>query len=281
MMDKIIDGKKISLEIKDELKEEIKTFKTKPGLVVIQIGDDSASSVYVKSKQKSATEVGINFLHIKYESDVTEDEIIAKIKELNNDSSINGIIVQLPIPKGLNEKRIINSIAPIKDVDGLTYENIGKLISNTTSLISCTPLGVMELLSRYNVEISKKHVVIVGRSNLVGKPLINLFLNEDATVTICHSKTDDLKKYTETADILVVAVGKKGLITADMVNEGTVIIDVGINKIDNKLYGDVDFEEVYNKVSLITPVPGGVGPMTVAMLLKNTITSYKIMNTSK
>ncbi|MDD2518838.1 MAG: bifunctional methylenetetrahydrofolate dehydrogenase/methenyltetrahydrofolate cyclohydrolase FolD [Bacilli bacterium] len=281
MMDKIIDGKKISLEIKDELKEEIKTFKTKPGLVVIQIGDDSASSVYVKSKQKSATEVGINFLHIKYESDVTEDEIIAKIKELNNDSSINGIIVQLPIPKGLDEKRIINSIAPIKDVDGLTYENIGKLISNTTSLISCTPLGVMELLSRYNVEISKKHVVIVGRSNLVGKPLINLFLNEDATVTICHSKTDDLKKYTETADILVVAVGKKGLITADMVSEGAVIIDVGINKIDNKLYGDVDFEEVYNKVSLITPVPGGVGPMTVAMLLKNTITSYKIMNTSK
>lgn len=280
-MNKIIDGKKISLEIKEELKQEVKTFKTKPGLVVIQVGDDSASNVYVKSKQKSANEVGINFLHIKYESNITEDEIILKIKELNNDSNINGIIVQLPIPKELNEKKIINSIDDLKDVDGLTYKNIGKLTSNTPGLISCTPLGIIELLNRYNVKISKKHVVIVGRSNLVGKPLINLFLNKDATVTICHSKTEDLKKYTEVADILVVAVGKKDLITADMVKNNAIIIDVGINKVDNKLYGDVDFEEVYKKASLITPVPGGVGPMTVAMLLKNTIISYKIMNTSK
>lgn len=280
-MNKIIDGKKISLEIKEELKQEVETFKTKPGLVVIQVGDDSASNVYVKSKQRSANEVGINFSHIKYESNITEDEIILKIKELNNDSNINGIIVQLPIPKELNEKKIINSIDYLKDVDGLTYKNIGKLTSNTPGLISCTPLGIIELLNRYNVKISKKHVVIVGRSNLVGKPLINLFLNEDATVTICHSKTEDLKKYTEVADILVVAVGKKDLITADMVKNNAIIIDVGINKVDNKLYGDVDFEEVYKKASLITPVPGGVGPMTVAMLLKNTIISYKIMNTSK
>lgn len=280
-MNKIIDGKKISLEIKEELKQEVETFKTKPGLVVIQVGDDSASNVYVKSKQRSANEVGINFSHIKYESNITEDEIILKIKELNNDSNINGIIVQLPIPKELNEKKIINSIDDLKDVDGLTYKNIGKLTSNTPGLISCTPLGIIELLNRYNVKISKKHAVIVGRSNLVGKPLINLFLNKDATVTICHSKTDDLKKYTEVADILVVAVGKKDLITADMVKNNAIIIDVGINKVDNKLYGDVDFEEVYKKASLITPVPGGVGPMTVAMLLKNTIISYKIMNTSK
>ncbi|MFA5603445.1 MAG: bifunctional methylenetetrahydrofolate dehydrogenase/methenyltetrahydrofolate cyclohydrolase FolD [Bacilli bacterium] len=280
-MNKIIDGKKISLEINEELKQEVKTFKTKPGLVVIQVGDDSASNVYVKSKQKAANEVGINFLHIKYENNITEEEIILKIKELNNDSNINGIIVQLPIPKELNEKKIINSIDDLKDVDGLTYKNIGKLASNTSGLISCTPLGIMELLNRYNVKISKKHVVIVGRSNLVGKPLINLFLNKDATVTICHSKTDDLKKYTKMADILVVAVGKKDLITADMVKDNAIIIDVGINKVDNKLYGDVDFEEVYKKASLITPVPGGVGPMTVAMLLKNTIISYKIMNTSK
>ena len=277
----ILDGKTLSEQIKSEIKNDVKTYMIKPCLAVIQIGDNPASNVYIKSKEKACNEVGIYFKHIKYTEDVKEKEVINKIVELNNDEYVNGILLQLPIPDKYNSERIINYIARNKDVDGLTDINVGKLMNNKKCLISCTPQGIMELLNHYNIELEGKNVVIVGRSNLVGKPLISLFLNNDATVTVCHSKTNDLKSYTKNADILVVAVGKKYLITEDMIKEDAVVIDVGINREDDKLYGDVDFEKVKKKSSYITPVPGGVGPMTVAMLLKNVNECYKKMNTSK
>lgn len=277
----ILDGKKTSESIRTQLKSDIKGYMIKPCLAVIQIGDDPASNVYISSKEKACNEVGIYFKHLKYTEEAKEKEIINKIVELNNDEYINGILLQLPIPQKYNTEKLINYIARNKDVDGLTDINVGKLINNKKCLVSCTPQGIIELLDSYNIDIEGKHVVIVGRSNLVGKPLISLFLNRNATVTVCHSKTEDLKKYTLDADILVVAVGKKHLITADMVKQDAVVIDVGINREDNKLYGDVDFDNVKDKVSYITPVPGGVGPMTVAMLLQNVNECYKKMNASK
>lgn len=277
----IMDGKALSEQIRNEIKAEVKTYMIKPCLAVIQIGDDPASNVYIKSKEKACNEVGIYFKHIKYDDNTREKEIINKIVELNNDEYVNGILLQLPIPSKYNPEKLINYIARNKDVDGLTDINVGKLVNNKKCLVSCTPQGIMELLSNYNVEIEGKNVVIVGRSNLVGKPLISLFLNKNATVTVCHSKTENLKYHTLNADILVVAVGKKHLITDDMVKNDAVVIDVGINREDNKLYGDVDFDKVKEKTSYITPVPGGVGPMTVAMLLKNVNECYKKMNTSK
>ena len=277
----ILDGKSLSDEIKVELKKEIKSYMIKPCLAVIQIGEDSASNVYIKAKEKACNEVGIYFKHIKYNEDAKEKEIINKIVELNNDEYVNGILLQLPIPPKYSAERLINYIARNKDVDGLTDVNVGKLINNKKCLISCTPQGIIELLKHYEIELEGKNVVVVGRSNLVGKPLISLFLNNNTTVTVCHSKTNDLKFYTQHADILVVAVGSKHLITADMVKAGAVIVDVGINRDDEKIYGDVDFENVKDKASYITPVPGGVGPMTVAMLLKNVNECYKKMNTSK
>lgn len=279
-MDKIINGKEISKRIKEELKQEIEVFSRKPSLVVIQVGNDIASDVYIEGKKKASLEVGIDFKHLKYEEDVTEEVLIEKIQELNSDDMVDGILLQLPLPKHLNEVKIINYIDPSKDVDGLTITNIGKLTNKIDGLISCTPLGIMELLSAYNVELEGKHVVIVGRSNLVGKPLISLFLNNNATVTVCHSKTKDLSEYTKQADILVVAVGKQNLINRDMIKKGVVIIDVGINRVEGKLYGDVYYLDVFDKVSLITPVPGGVGPMTVTMLLKNVVKCYKNKITS-
>ena len=280
-MDKLINGKEVSKKIREELKKEIESFPRKPSLVVIQVGNDSASEIYVKNKEKAALEIGIDFKHIKYEENVKEEEIINKIKELNDNDDIDGILVQLPLPKHLNETKIINTIDPNKDVDGLTITNMGKLMNKMDGLVSCTPLGVIELLKAYNVEIKGKHVIIVGRSNIVGKPLIHLFLNNESTVTVCHSKTENLSEYTKQADILVVAVGKKNLITRDMVKKDAVVIDVGINREDGKIYGDVYYLDVFDKVSLITPVPGGVGPMTVTMLFKNVIKSYKNKITSK
>ena len=277
----ILDGKSLSDEIKVELKKEINSYMIKPCLAVIQIGEDSASNVYIKAKEKACNEVGIYFKHIKYNEDAKEKEIINKIVELNNDEYVNGILLQLPIPPKYSAERLINYIARNKDVDGLTDVNVGKLINNKKCLISCTPQGIIELLKHYEIELEGKNVVVVGRSNLVGKPLISLFLNNNTTVTVCHSKTNDLKFYTQHADILVVAVGSKHLITADMVKAGAVIVDVGINRDDEKIYGDVDFDNVKDKASYITPVPGGVGPMTVAMLLKNVNECYKKMNTSK
>lgn len=273
-----IDGKIISTKIKEELKAEIKTYMIKPCLAVIQIGNDEASNVYISAKQKACSEVGIYLKHIKFDEDSREIEIINKIIELNNDEYVHGILLQLPIPEKFNEEKLINYISRNKDVDGLTDINVGKLINNKKCLISCTPQGIIKLLEESDVSIPGKNVVIVGRSKLVGKPLISLFLNNDATVTVCHSKTNNLKEFTKNADILVVAVGKKHLITEDMVKKDSVVIDVGINRIDGKLYGDVDYENVKNKVSLITPVPGGVGPMTVAMLLCNVNTVYKNLN---
>ena len=273
-----IDGKIISTKIKEELKAEIKTYMIKPCLAVIQIGNDEASNVYISAKQKACSEVGIYLKHIKFDEDSREIEIINKIIELNNDEYVHGILLQLPIPEKFNEEKLINYISRNKDVDGLTDINVGKLINNKKCLVSCTPQGIIKLLEESGVSIPGKNVVIVGRSKLVGKPLISLFLNNDATVTVCHSKTNNLKKFTKNADILVVAVGKKHLITEDMVKKDSVVIDVGINRIDGKLYGDVDYENVKNKVSLITPVPGGVGPMTVAMRLCNVNTVYKNLN---
>lgn len=274
-MTKIIDGKLISFKIKEQLKQEISSLDEKLTLAVVQVGNDEASNVYIRAKEKAATEVGINFKHLQFANNVSETELINNIKELNNDLSITGLIVQLPLPKHLNEQSVLETINPKKDVDGLTGTNMGKLITSTTGIIPCTPLGIMTLLEHYNVSLEGKHVVIVGRSNLVSKPLIFLCLKKNATVTVCHSKTLDLKSYTKQADVLIAAVGHKHLINKSMIKKDTVIIDVGINKVDGKLYGDVDFEDVYDKVSLITPVPKGVGPMTVVMLLNNVVKCYE------
>ena len=274
----IIDGKEISKNIKEELKQEIKTYMIKPCLAVIQIGNDPASDVYIKAKEKACNETGIYFKYIKFEETAKEIEVINKIVELNNDEYVNGILLQLPLPEKFNTEKLINYIARNKDVDGLTDINAGKLINNKNGIVPCTPKGIMELLNAYDIEISGKNVVIVGRSNLVGKPLMSLFLNKDATVTVCHSKTANLEEFTKNADILVVAVGKKHLITSDMVKDGAVVIDVGINRDGDKLYGDVDFAKVSKKASYITPVPGGVGLLTRCALLQNVVDAYYLQN---
>ena len=277
-MNKIIDGKLISSKIKEKIKEKIQNFDVKPTLVVIQVGNNEASNVYVKNKKNAAINVGMNFNHIHFEETINEQEIIKTIEKLNKDNTVNGIIVQLPLPHHLNSNKIINHIVPIKDVDGLTTINLGKLFNDEECLTSCTPAGIIELLKAYNIKLEGKCVTIVGRSTLVGKPLIHMLLKENATVVVCHSKTVDLKQFTTKADILIVAAGKKHLICSEMVKNGAIIIDVGINKIDNKLYGDVNFNDVLDKVSYITPVPGGVGPMTIAILLNNTLKSYNMLN---
>lgn len=274
---KILDGKSLSAKVKDELKGNVNSYFQTPILAVVTIGDDAASEVYVKNKKKACEYVGMSFIHLDYASCVKEEVVIKKIKQLNKDKSINGIIVQLPIPDNFNVSKIINTIDPSKDVDGLTNTQAGKLIQNEKCLIPCTPKGIMEIFKEYKIDLKGKHVVIVGRSNLVGKPLMLECLNKNATVTMCHSKTKDLKKYTKDADILVVAVGKKYLIDKTMVKKDSVIIDVGINRIDGKLYGDVN-PNVEEVCGYVTPVPGGVGPMTVSMLLKNTFEAYKNQN---
>ncbi len=272
----ILDGKKLKQKILDELKEEVTKLLIKPKLVVIQVGEDPASSVYVKQKEKMSEYIGYNFEHIKLSSDVLEKELLTLIDKLNVDKEVSGILVQMPLPSQINAKVVQNRVIASKDVDGLTDINAGKLVHNNDTLISCTPMGIIDLLKEYNIPITGKHVVIVGRSDLVGKPLINLFLNNDATVTVCHSKTNNLESITRLADILVVAIGNKEFIKDNMVKNNAVVIDVGINRDNNKLYGDVDFDNVSKKVSYITPVPGGVGPMTVAELAKNVLKAYKI-----
>lgn len=273
---KILDGKKIKQEILDELKEEVSKLAIKPSFVVIQVGNDEASNVYIKQKAKMAEYIGYGYEHLKLAEDITEEELLKKIDKLNKDKNIHGILVQMPLPKHINENAIQNAVLPNKDVDGLTDINAGRLFHMKDALFSCTPYGVMEILKRYNIDILGKNVVVIGRSNLVGKPMGTMLTNEGATVTLCHSKTIDLAKYTKKADILVVSVGKPKLITGDMVRKGTVVIDVGINRVDGGLCGDVDFESVSKKASYITPVPGGVGPMTVAMLGMNVLKAYKI-----
>ncbi len=278
MYDNIIDGLYASKTLKDNIKKEISKRKISPRLVVIQIGDDSASSIYIRNKEKACRYVGIDFKHIKFDKSISMNIVIDEIKKLNNDDTVSGILVQLPLPKNFDEGKIINSISPIKDVDGLTYQNVGNLVLGNDGLVSCTPYAVMELLRMYNVKLEGKNVCLIGRSNLVGRPLIQLLLRENATVSILHSKSKNIKDYTKKADILIVAAGHPSLVTKDMVKKGVIVIDVGINKENNVLCGDVDFENVKKKASLITPVPGGVGPMTVASLLKNTLKAYNIQN---
>lgn len=270
----IMDGKNLSNIIKDDLRKEISMYVQTPILAVITIGDDEASKVYVNNKRKSCEQVGISFMHFDYLSEVKESVVINKIKELNKDVSVNGIIVQLPIPDNFNVEKIINTIDVSKDVDGLTNESKIRRMNNKSSLIPCTTKGILKLLDYYKINMESKRVVVVGRSELVGAPTYQECLKRNATVTICHSKTKDLGSITKEADILIVATGHKYLIDKDMIKEGCVIIDVGISRDNGKLYGDVN-PNVSDKCSYLTPVPGGVGPMTVVMLLKNTFIAYK------
>ncbi len=272
-----MDGKNLSLKIKEDLKSDLYSYFQTPVLAVVTVGDDDASKVYVNNKKKACEFVGISMMHFNYDENSEETEIINKIKELNEDKTVNGIILQLPIPKKFNARKILNTIDPNKDVDGLTDISMGRLMSGNSSLIPCTPKGILEIFDYYKIDLDGKTVVIVGRSDLVGKPLILECLKRNATVIACHSHTKNLEEYTKKADVLIVAVGKKHLIDKDMVKEGSVIIDVGITREDGKIYGDVN-PNVEEKCSYVTPVPGGVGPMTVSMLLKNTVTAYKMMN---
>ena len=280
-MSKIIDGEALSLKIQDEIKHGIKNCMIRPSVAVIQIGENAASDSYIARKEKACNNVGIYFRLYKFEEGTPELTIINKIKELNNDEYVNGILIQLPIPVRYNEKRIINNISNGKDVDGLTDINVGRLINGKKTLVPCTPLGIMRMLEEYEIDVAGQHVVIIGRGKLVGRPLFTLMLANDATVTMCHSKTVDLKQIAKQADILVSACGVPNLVTADMVKDGAIVIDAGINMVGDKICGDVDYDKVMKKASYITPVPKGVGPMTVAMLLENIITCYNNKGTTK
>ena len=281
-MAKIIDGKLISAEIKDELKDKVTELKAQGkniSLAVIQVGADPASSVYVGNKKKACEATGIISEEYALPEDTTMDELLALIKELNAKKSINGILCQLPLPKHLDEKAVIENIDPIKDVDAVHAVNTGHIMIGDYSFLPCTPAGIMEMLKYYNIEIEGKECVVIGRSNIVGKPMAMLLLQKNGTVTICHSRTKNLKEVTSRADILVAAVGVPYFVTADMVKDGAVVIDVGMDRNkEGKLCGDVDFAEVEKKASYITPVPGGVGPMTIATLMKNTVTAAKLQN---
>ena len=275
----LIDGKKISTEIKDELKvtvEKLKKQGVETCLAVIQVGDDPASSIYVRNKKRACAYVGIESLSYELPEETTEEELVKLVKELNENDNVHGILVQLPLPKHINADTIIRTISPDKDVDGFHPESVGRLCIGEPGFVSCTPAGIIQLLKRSGIEIEGKECVVVGRSNIVGKPMSILLLRENGTVTITHSRTKDLKEVTGRADILVVAIGRPKFITADYVKEGAVVIDVGMHRNEeNKLCGDVDFDDVKDKVSAITPVPGGVGPMTIAMLMYNCVEAAK------
>lgn len=268
----IMDGKALALEIKEKVKEMTNVSDKTYFLTIITVGDDEASKVYVRNKIKSAEECGILCKHIRFEESISENKLIEYINELKSVEFGNNILVQLPLPKHIKEDKIIEAIGPLNDVDGFHPENIGKLFTGKKARVACTPGGIMTLLNHYNISLSGKHCVIVGRSNIVGKPMAALMLNENATVTVCHSKTKNLSEITKQADILIVAIGKSKFITSDMIKEGCIVVDVGINRDENgKLCGDVDFEQCKDKTSYITPVPGGVGPLTVATLMYNCI----------
>ena len=276
----ILDGKKESALLREEIKKEILEIKTRtnksPGLSVILVGNFEPSQIYVKNKEKNSKEVGINSEVIKYPEEVKESEILEKIEELNNNNNVSGILVQLPLPAHISKEKIINAIKPSKDVDGFHPINAGNLSLGYKAIVPCTPLGCMLLIKKVEKNLTGKHAVIIGRSNLNGKPMTQLLLKEDCTVSIVHSKTKDLKSECQKADILVAAVGVANLVKGDWVKKDSIIIDVGINKVEGKIVGDVDFEEVKDKVKAITPVPGGVGPMTIACLLKNTLECFKV-----
>ena len=281
----IIDGKNLAKKIRQELKkecDELKKNSINPKLAVIMVGDDPASKVYVRNKSKACEEVGIDYEEYILKDETTQEELIELIKKLNNDKKINGILLQSPIPKHLNINEAFKAITYMKDVDGFTPSSVGKLCIGEDTFISCTPYGVMKMFEEYNIDLTGKDVVILGRSNIVGKPLIQCCLQKNATVTVCHSRTKNLAEHTKRADVVISAIGQSKFVKADMVKDGAVIIDVGINRgEDGKLTGDVDFENVEKKASYITPVPGGVGPMTIAMLMNNVIKATKEQNKEK
>ena len=273
----IIDGKLVSQKIKDCLKEKIAIYKQQTGkditLAVLLVGENPASQVYVRNKIKACEYVGIKSLSYYLPETVTQEEVSQLVKSLSSDENVNGILVQLPLPKGIDEESILKLIPAEKDVDGFSSENVGNLLLGKETTVACTPFGVIKLLEEYNVDLSGKNAVVIGRSNIVGKPMAMLLLQKNATVTICHSKTKDLANIVKNADVIVAAIGRPCFVTDDMVKDGAVVVDVGINRVDGKLVGDVDFDSVSKKASLITPVPGGVGPMTIAMLMENTYLS--------
>ncbi|MCL6471532.1 MAG: bifunctional methylenetetrahydrofolate dehydrogenase/methenyltetrahydrofolate cyclohydrolase FolD [Firmicutes bacterium] len=280
MAGSLIDGKEISSQIKAELAQEVaklqKTSNITPGLAVVLVGEDPASKVYVGQKEKACAELGIFSQKHTLPAEVSEEELLGLVRNLNDDPDIDGVLVQLPLPSHINENRVIETIAPEKDVDGFHPVSVGKMVIGLPGFRPCTPAGIMELIKRTGVELAGKEAVVVGRSNIVGKPIALMLLAESATVTIAHSKTRDLAEVTRRADVLVVATGRPNTVTADMVKDGVVVIDVGVNRLDSgKLVGDVDFDGVREKASAITPVPGGVGPMTIAMLMYNTVQSAK------
>jgi methylenetetrahydrofolate dehydrogenase (NADP+)/methenyltetrahydrofolate cyclohydrolase len=275
----LLDGKKLSTKIKENLKNEISEFVSKtgttPGLAVLLVGNDTASHTYVAMKAKACKEVGLYSIVHEMPDTVKEVDILSTIKMINENPKVHGLLVQLPLPKHVDATKILEAVDPAKDVDGFHPFNLGRLVAGLDTFVPCTPLGVMELLAEYGIEVKGKDCVVVGASNIVGKPMASLLLNAGATVDICHIHTKDLKAHTKNADMIFVGVGKAGLITADMVKEGAVVVDIGINKVGDKLVGDVDFDEVSKKCTYITPVPGGVGPMTIAMLLSNTLKAAK------
>ena len=275
----LIDGKKVSGQIRNRLAEEVQELKKKtgktPGLATVLVGDDPASAVYVRNKNKICGELGFQSFEQKLSANTSEENLLQLVGELNSNKDIHGILVQLPLPNQIDSEKILQAIDPKKDVDGFHPVNVGKLVVGNALLTPCTPTGIIELLDHYDIEISGKHAVIIGRSNIVGKPVSMLLLQRNATITICHSRTQDLEEVTRSADIIVAAVGRANFVTEEMVSEGTVVIDVGINRVDGKLTGDVDFEPVSKKASHITPVPGGVGPMTIALLMQNTLKAFK------
>ena len=280
-MNKILDGKKLSLILQEDLKEKIDKLSNSPNLTVIIVGEDKASKIYVNNKEKIAKNVGINTNTINLEYKTITNELLSIIERLNKDESVNGILVQLPLPKHIDENLVLEKISPLKDVDGFHPQNLGKLITNDTLMIPCTPLGIIKLLNFYNIDLEGKNVVILGRSNIVGKPMLHLLLQKNATVTITHSYTKNLKDITKKADILIVAIGKSNFITKEYIKDNAIIVDVGINRVDNKIMGDVDFNSVKDKVSFITPVPGGVGPLTITMLMYQTYIAYLNQNKEK
>lgn len=280
-MSRIIDGKVISAAVKERVKNGVSELNKKGitvGLAVIIVGDDPASKIYVANKKKACEDLGIISEEYALPASTTEQELLSLVDELNRKKSINGILCQLPLPSHLDEKLIINSILPEKDVDAFHPANVGRIMIGDFDFVPCTPAGIMEMLAYENIDPEGKNCVVIGRSNIVGKPMAMLLLHKNGTVTVCHSRTHNLKEICRNADILVAAVGKAKFVTADMVKEGAVVIDVGMNRVDGKLYGDVDFGEVSKKASAITPVPGGVGPMTIAMLMQNTLTAAKKQN---
>ena len=280
-MSNIIDGKLVSAAVKDRVANEVKELNAKGVdvcLAVILVGQDPASQIYVANKKKACEQLGIISKEYLLPETTTQEELLALVQELNHDATVNGILCQLPLPKGLDEKVVIEAIDPNKDVDAFHPINVGRIMIGDYDFLPCTPAGVMEMLKYYNIDISGKECVIIGRSNIVGKPMSMLLLHQNGTVTIAHSRTTNLAEVTKKADILVAAVGRANFVTADMVKEGAVVIDVGINRIDGKLYGDVDFDNVSKIASYITPVPGGVGPMTIATLMQNTLTAAKRQN---